>query len=93
MIAALTAWTRSPFTWIATVLIAVAAAVSLWINPPRELTGPPTEVTTAKVGGFCATVIRSADGNVWALAPGSIDGQLRRVDAADVDRDAAECQR
>lgn len=93
MIAALYVWTRSPFTWATAVLISIAAGVSLLISAPRETTGPPAEVTTAKVGGFCATVIAAEDGTVWALAPGAVDGQLHRVDPGDVNRTAEECRR
>ncbi|MBF9519500.1 hypothetical protein [Mycobacteroides chelonae] len=94
MIAALTSWTRSPFTWIAAVLVAVAAGVSLWISPPRDdAAGPPSEVTIAKVGGYCAVTVTGDGGAAWALAPGAVDGQLHRVDPADVDRASAECRR
>lgn len=94
MSAALTTWTRSPFTWAAAALIAVVSGMSLWLSPPRgEVTGSPAEVTTAKVAGYCATVIAAGDGTVWALPPGSRDGKLRLVDPADVDRTAEECQR
>lgn len=91
MISGLYAWTRSPFTWAAAVLIAVASAVSLWVSPPRgDVAGPPAEIGTAKVGGYCATIVTGFDGSVGALAPGSIDGQLKKVDAKDVDR--SQCQ-
>lgn len=91
---ALRDWTRSPITWAAAVLVAVAAGVSLWISPPgSDVAGPPAEIVKAKVGGYCAQIVAGEDGSVWALAPGSVDGQLRRVDAADVHRDDAECKR
>jgi hypothetical protein len=86
-------WIVSPVTMTVSVLVAVAMSAWLWLDPPREATAPPESVTTARVGGFCATVISGADGEVWALPPGSVDGQLRRVDKESVDRDAAECMR
>ncbi|WP_458317943.1 hypothetical protein [Mycolicibacterium brisbanense] len=87
-------WIVSPVTMTAAVLVAVIMSVWLVLDPPRgDVAGPPAEVAVAKVGGYCATVISAADGNVWALAPGSVDGQLHRVDSADVDRTASECQR
>lgn len=93
MIAELTAWTRNPITWTASALVAVAAGVSLWISPPLHSVDPPSEVSVAKVGGYCATVISAADGAVWALAPGAVDGKLKNFDPGDVNRTAAECAR
>lgn len=90
---AIRAWIISPVTMTVAVLVAAVMGVSLWISPPREVAAQPVEITVAKVGGFCATVIAAEDGSVWALAPGAVDGQLKRVDAAGVDRGAAECQR
>lgn len=87
-------WIRSPVTWVATVLVAVAVGVMLWLSPPRDdIVGPPASIeSTTRVGGYCATAVIGFDGEVWALAPGSRDGRLHRVDAADVKRDAPECR-
>ncbi|AMO59073.1 Uncharacterised protein [Mycolicibacterium phlei] len=91
--AALRDWIRSPVTMLATVLVAVAAGGALWLSPPRgNVAGPPAEIGTARVGGYCARIVTGFDDTVWALAPGSRDGRLHRVDAADVDRNAAECR-
>lgn len=86
-------WITNPVTMTVAVLIAVTMGVWLVLDQPGEAVAPPAEVTTAQVGGFCATVIAAEDGTVWALAPGSVDGKLKRVDPANVDRDAVECRR
>lgn len=49
MIAALTAWTRNPFTWAAAVLVSMASAVSLYLNPPCALRAAPTPSPVAEV--------------------------------------------
>lgn len=86
-------WCRNPFTAVATVLVVVAIGVVVLVVAPRgDAAGPPSRIETAKVGGYCARIVTSFNGEVWALAPGSRDGGLRRVDAADVVRDAAECR-
>jgi len=90
---ALRDWIVSPVTWTATVLVAVAVGLALWLSPPHgDAAGPPAEIGTAMVGGYCARIVTGFDGTVSALAPGSRDGQLRRVDPADVNRHAPECQ-
>jgi hypothetical protein len=88
--AAVRAWLISPVTMVVMLLVAGAMAVWLIVDPPREAAGPPATVTTAKVGGFCTRIVTGSDGSVWALAPGAVDGELRSVDAATVDR--TECQ-
>lgn len=86
------AWIASPFTMVTGVLVAVAAAVALLLAPAHGDAAGPPEITVAKVGGYCATVVVGWDGAVWALAPGSRAGEPKRVDAADVDHNAAECK-
>ncbi|MBX8687418.1 hypothetical protein GO011_08240 [Mycobacterium sp. 20091114027_K0903767] len=92
--AAVRSWILNPVTWVATVLVAVAAGVALLLAPAHDdVAGPPARIeSTAKVGGYCAVIVSGFDGAVWALAPGSRDGDLKRVDAADVNRHAPECQ-
>lgn len=90
---ALRAWIRNPFTAVVVVVVAVAVGLALWLSPPHgDVAGPPAEIGTARVGGYCATAVVGFDGDVWALAPGSRDGRLHRVDQADVKLDAAECR-
>ncbi|WP_158167421.1 hypothetical protein [Mycolicibacterium smegmatis] len=92
--AAICDWIVSPVTMTAAVLVAVIMGVWLVLDPPRgDVAGPPAEVAVAKVGGFCATIVTGFDGSVWALVPGAVDGQLKRVDAADVDRTSEVCTR
>lgn len=91
--AAVRDWIGSPVTMAVSVLIAVAMAIWLAVDPPRELVAPPAGIESAKVGGYCTRIVVGLDGAVWALAPGSRDGQLKRVDAADAQRDLPECPR
>ncbi|WP_078321655.1 hypothetical protein [Mycobacteroides chelonae] len=85
-------WIVSPVTMAAALLVAVAMAVWLTVDPPRELVAPPAGIEFAKVGGYCTRIVVSFDGAVWALAPGAPDGGLTRVDPGDVQRDLPECQ-
>lgn len=87
-------WIVSPVTMTVAVLVAAVMGVWLVLDPPHgEVAGPPAGLTVAKVGGYCATVVATDDGSVWALDPGAVDGKLRRVDSESVDHDAAECMR
>lgn len=86
-------WIVSPVTMAAALLVSVAMAVWLTVDPPRELVAPPAGIESAKVGGYCTRIVVGLDGNVWALAPGAVDGKLTRVDAGDVQRDLPECPR
>ncbi|MGV0675731.1 hypothetical protein ABQE62_05995 [Mycolicibacterium fortuitum] len=87
-------WLSDPATVVTGVILVVALSGWLLFAPPRaDVAGPPAEIATAKVGGYCVIVVTGFDGGAaWALAPGSRDGDLKRVDAVDVDRDAVECK-